>query len=68
MGKLTLWFGLLLVGIAPAYAQTGAQISGEVRDPSGALIPNAAVTVTNTATNVARKLQPIRRDFTAFPT
>jgi len=37
-----------------AFAQTGGSITGEVKDPSGAVAPNAAVTVTNSATNVAR--------------
>src|ERR1035437_5534091 len=46
--------GLLGAAVAIASAQTGGQITGEARDPSGALVPNASVTVTNTATSVAR--------------
>ena len=35
-------------------AQTSGDITGEVKDPSGAVAANAPVTATNTATNVAR--------------
>lgn len=37
-----------------ASAQTFGEITGEVRDPSGAIAPGAAVSVTNTGTNAAR--------------
>jgi hypothetical protein len=45
---------LLAAAAATASAQTGGQITGEVRDQSGAVAPNASVTATNTATNVSR--------------
>jgi outer membrane receptor protein involved in Fe transport len=42
-----------IVGADRAYAQvSGATLSGTVKDPSGAGIPNAQVTVTDTATRV----------------
>ena len=44
--------GLLCVAMGVASAQTSGEITGEVKDPSGAVMPNASVTVTNTATNV----------------
>ncbi len=46
---------LLVVMALPGAAQTStSQISGTVRDPSGAVVPEAAVTLTNEATGVAR--------------
>jgi outer membrane receptor protein involved in Fe transport len=44
------------LAIAPLFAQesTGT-ISGSVTDPSGAVVPSAAITVTNTQTGVVRK-------------
>lgn len=50
--------GLLLLSSQPAAAQsliTGA-ITGTVTDPSGAAIPGAAVTITNTATGLTKTL------------
>jgi hypothetical protein len=41
---------LLLCLVLPASAQFGASLSGTVLDPSGAVVPGAAVTLTNTAT------------------
>ena len=49
-----------LVGTAPAahaQAQTAAEITGEVLDPSKAVISNAALTATNAATGAVRKAQ-----------
>jgi hypothetical protein len=66
MNRKTLAFFLtvvsLLVMAAPfqilrAQAVASAQISGVVTDPSGAPIPAAAVTVTQTATSFTRKAQ-----------
>jgi Carboxypeptidase regulatory-like domain/TonB dependent receptor len=49
---LTLW--LLFTSLSVAGAQTSADITGEVRDPSGAITPNATVIATNSETNVSR--------------
>jgi hypothetical protein len=49
---------LLLTSALAGRAQTSGNgnIVGTVTDPSGAIVPNASVTVTNTDTGVARKL------------
>ena len=60
---LTLPFQLLCLSIAAALvllapalrAQENAAISGTVTDPSGAVIPNAAITLTDTATGQVRQ-------------
>src|SRR5579862_6162878 len=44
----------LAAGAALLAQGPGARVTGEVRDPSGAIIVNALITATNTATNVAR--------------
>ncbi|HYW41859.1 MAG TPA: carboxypeptidase-like regulatory domain-containing protein [Bryobacteraceae bacterium] len=64
---MALLIGLLGAAFAIAFAQTGGQITGEVRDPSGALVPNASVTVTNTATNAARSTQTNASGLYSFP-
>ena len=47
-----------LCTVSGLHAQSGAgTISGTVRDPAGAVVVNATVMVTNTATNVARSVQ-----------
>jgi hypothetical protein len=47
-------FALLLTTSAAIWAQAGGgAIAGTVHDPAGAVIPNAAVTITNTDTNTA---------------
>ena len=47
---------LLLIAVClPAYGQTVlGRISGTIQDPNGAAIPNATITVTNTANNLVR--------------
>ena len=67
MRRLPLLIGLLGLAFAIAFAQTGGQITGEVRDQSGALVPNAAVTVTNTATNATRSTETNSAGIYSFP-
>ena len=43
----------LLLGL-PAFGQTFGEITGEVRDTSGANVPGVTVTITNAATNAVR--------------
>src|SRR5260370_35912832 len=65
--RIALCTGLLLLA-EPIFAQGGATgtILGTVSDSSGAIVPNAKVTVTNTATNVAfRTLTTSAGDFNA---
>ncbi len=51
-----------------AFAQSDlAQISGFVRDPSAAVVPNATVTVTNEATNAERKTQTNESGYYVVP-
>jgi Carboxypeptidase regulatory-like domain len=45
---------VLLLGVLPAVAQTQADISGVIRDATGAVVPGVMITVTNPATNFAR--------------
>ena len=49
------------------FGQTQGTITGEVKDSSGAIVPGATVTVTNTATNVARNTQTNESGLYNFP-
>jgi hypothetical protein len=54
--RLAILFAFLFVGFAiPALAQE-ATIVGTVTDPTGAAVPNATITITDTDTGVARSL------------
>jgi len=58
---------VLLAVPALLCAATTGSISGTVKDPSGAVIPGATVTATNTATNVQTKTVGDDKGFYAFP-
>jgi Carboxypeptidase regulatory-like domain len=47
---------LLLISPRAALADVSARIQGTVTDPSGAVVPDVTVTVTNVATGVSRKV------------
>ena len=59
--------GLVLLAGGVAGAQTAGEITGEVRDQSGAVAPNASVTATNTATNVSRSTLTNAAGVYSFP-
>ena len=52
---LLLWF-VLILGSAAGWSQTTATIVGTVTDSSGALVPNASITVTSQDTGLTRKV------------
>ena len=53
---------------ANAQAQSGAgSISGTVQDPTGAVVPGATITVTNTATKVSQTTQSSSAGVYTFP-
>ena len=59
--------GLICLSSGILLAQTAAEITGQVTDPSGAAVPNASVTATNTATNVARPTTTNSAGIYSFP-
>src|SRR5438477_692450 len=67
MRKLLSVIGLLCLASGIASAQTAGEITGEIKDPSGATVPNVPVTATNTATNVARATTTNTAGIYSFP-
>jgi hypothetical protein len=67
MRKTLLSALLLSLFLLPAFPQTFGGITGEVRDASGASIPGATVTATNTATNAVRTTATNETGLYAFP-
>jgi len=59
--------GLLLAAAGIGGAQTAGQITGEVRDQSGAMAPNVSITATNTATSVSRSTLTNAAGVYSFP-
>ncbi len=57
---------LLLAGLA-LLAQTVGEITGQVGDPSGAGVPNAVLTLTNTTTNAIRQADSNEQGLYTFP-
>ena len=67
MRKALLLIGLCLLLSASLLGQTFGTITGAVRDPSGAVVPNANVTVVNTSTNAVRTTVTNNEGIYAFP-
>src|ERR1051326_933303 len=68
MQRLVLWASSVILLPALLFGQSDrGTISGMVKDPSGAVIVNAKVTVTNTATNTAVEIRSNQSgDYTAL--
>ena len=64
----TKWFvaAVLFCGVS-LLGQTLGDITGQVGDPSGAGMPNAAVTLTNTSTNTIRQASTNEQGLYSFP-
>ena len=67
MLRLTLCLAVIFLSCRGLIAQTGGTITGEVNDQTGALIPNATVTATNSDTNVARTTETNSAGIYSFP-
>ncbi|MBI1791815.1 MAG: TonB-dependent receptor [Acidobacteria bacterium] len=52
--NLKTWAICILLFSLPVFGQTFGEITGEVRDPTGAVIGGASITITNVATNATR--------------
>lgn len=66
--RKVLWFFFLICAVfTPAFAQTFGEITGDVKDATGASIPGASVTVVNTATNAVRQTATNTEGLYAFP-
>src|SRR5262249_26461298 len=58
---------VLYLSVQIVSAQTFGEITGEVKDPSGAIVPGASVTATNTATNALRSTITNEAGIYSFP-
>jgi hypothetical protein len=58
---------ILAVAVAPAWSSVTGSISGTVKDSSGAVIPNAAVTALNTGTGISQSVEADAVGFYVFP-
>ena len=67
MKRLLQVIGLVCLIMRVAPAQTAGEITGEVKDQSGAVAPNVAVTATNIETNVTRSTVTNSAGVYSFP-
>ncbi len=63
---LVFWFVWLLPSLAMAHGTT-SRLTGTVRDPSGAPVAGARVTLTNEGTNVSLTTQTLKRRYVLTP-
>src|ERR1017187_4469324 len=66
-GRLEALVILLLLATRMVWGGVTASISGTVTDPTGAVIPNAAVTAHNTETGIDSPTQTNTQGFYSFP-
>jgi len=67
MRKVVWGLSLFLLLSGSLFAQTFGDISGEVRDQTGAVVAGANITLTNTGTNATRATQSNESGIYAFP-
>ena len=60
-------FALVSFGAASAWAGVGGSISGTLTDQSGAVVPRASVSVTNTDTGIRQSIAADDKGFYSFP-
>ncbi len=68
MKKLSLFALAALVAVSITWASDTGSISGVVTDPTGAVVPNVAVTARNTSTGIEWKVVTNAQGIYAFRT
>src|SRR5689334_525387 len=58
---------LSIAASLPAFSQTFGEITGEVKDASGSLVPAVTITATNAATNAQRSTTSNEAGIYSFP-
>jgi hypothetical protein len=66
-GKLAAFFSIVLIAALPAYAQFSSSVQGIVNDPTGAVLADVTVTLTNVDTDVAQTTKSNRTGSYYFP-
>ena len=64
---LSLFFAMIMLAAVSSPAGTGGSVSGTVKDATGAVVPNAAVSANNLDTGVQVRAQPMAVGFIHFP-
>ncbi len=58
---------IVSVAVSPAWSSVAGSISGTVKDSSGAVVPEAAVTALNTGTGISQSVETDAVGFYVFP-